>query len=64
MNYHLRERRKRTLTETVKAFATYGPDTIPLPHPSWRSKIWMKKHPWFESDVLPTLRAAVQARLG
>ena len=30
-----------------------------LPHPSWRSGVWMGKNPWFERDVLPALRAAV-----
>lgn len=55
-------RRRRTLTETVRAFADYG-DRIPLPHPSWRSRTWMKKNPWFEADVLPDLKRRVAALL-
>jgi len=35
---------------------------LPLPHPSWRNNGWIRKNPWFESDLLPTLRAEV-ARL-
>jgi len=55
----LGKRMKRTLGATVQAFEEYGPDLLPLPHPSWRSKSWMKKNPWFEADVLPELRARV-----
>lgn len=63
--HYLRGRKKRTLTETVKAFESYGPGFFPLPHPSWRSKGWMKRNPWFEARVLPALRARVMhARLG
>jgi uracil-DNA glycosylase len=59
--YYLGDRRQRNLTETVRAFATYGPRDLPLPHPAWRSKLWMKRNPWFEAEVLPHLRARVQA---
>jgi uracil-DNA glycosylase len=27
-----------------------------LPHPSPRNRLWLKRHPWFEADVLPELR--------
>lgn len=49
----------RTLTETVKKFENYLPDHIPLPHPSPRNNIWLKKNDWFEARVLPTLRDRV-----
>ena len=52
-----------SLTERVQAFASFGASVIPLPHPSWRSAIWMKRNPWFESDVLPALREAVRLHL-
>ena len=32
---------------------------IPLPHPSWRNTHWLKKNPWFETELLPVLRARV-----
>ena len=54
---------KLTMTERVRRFATFGPSVIPLPHPSWRSVGWQKRNPWFESDLLPALRAAVRLRL-
>lgn len=54
---------KLTMTERVRGFAAVGPSLIPLPHPSWRSIGWQKRNPWFESDLLPALRAAVRLRL-
>jgi uracil-DNA glycosylase len=62
--HYLGPSRKRTLTDTVRSFKEYGPQTIPLPHPSWRSRIWMKKNPWFEAEALPVLRRAISKRLG
>ena len=59
--YHLRERRKKTLGETVRAFEEYLPQFFVLPHPSWRNIGWRRKNPWFEKDVLPALRRRVRA---
>lgn len=56
MEWHLGSRRKATLTETVQAWREYQPDFLPLPHPSPRNNIWLKKNSWFEHDVLPELR--------
>jgi uracil-DNA glycosylase len=54
--WHLKEQKKRTLTETVKAWKEYWPEHLPLPHPSPRNNIWLKKNAWFEEDVLPELK--------
>lgn len=35
------------LTERVRNFRAYLPRYFPLPHPSWRSAIWARNHPWF-----------------
>lgn len=55
--------RKRSMTDTVRSFADYLPDRLPLPHPSWRTNGWQRRNPWFDSEVLPALRARV-ASLG
>jgi uracil-DNA glycosylase len=60
---YLKGREKASLTKTVQSFDQYLPTWIPLPHPSWRSKLWMKKHPWFEGELLPVLRRAVRDAL-
>jgi uracil-DNA glycosylase len=56
--WHL-ESQYKTLTETVKNWRSFGPNIIPLPHPSPRNNIWLKKNDWFEMDVLPTLRKKI-----
>ncbi len=56
-------RRRGNLTETVRAWADYGPATLPLPHPSWRVTGWLKRNPWFEAELLPELRARVRILL-
>ena len=64
IKWHLGGKRKPTLTETVRRWSDYGPDILPLPHPSPRNNIWLKKNPWFEEEVLPVLRERVKRRLG
>src|SRR5713101_7378120 len=54
--YYLGSRRKETLAKTVRARAEYLPEFFPLPHPSPRNRLWMKKNAWFEREVLPQLR--------
>lgn len=60
-SYYLGERRRNNLTETVKNFKEYLPNYFPLVHPSPRNRLWMRKNPWFETEVLPELRDRVLA---
>jgi uracil-DNA glycosylase len=57
--WHLKDRQKPTLTETVKNWKNYWPRVLPLPHPSPRNNIWLRKNPWFEHEVVPKLQARV-----
>ncbi len=57
--HYLTSGRKDSMTETVRAYSEYAPQFFPLPHPSWRSAVWMRKHPWFEEVVIPDLRKAI-----
>jgi uracil-DNA glycosylase len=61
--YYLGPRAKANMTETVKAWRSYGPRYIPLPHPSWRNNAWLKKNPWFADELLPHLRRRVKRLL-
>ncbi len=61
--HFLGARRKPSLTGTVAAWREYAPDYLPLPHPSPRNQAWFKRHPWFDTDVLPALRERVQRAL-
>nr|WP_309574499.1 uracil-DNA glycosylase family protein [Rhizobium rhizogenes] len=63
--YHLGDRRKKSMTETVQNWRNYlqsntGIPVLPLPHPSWRNTSWLRKNPWFEQEILPTLRQHVE----
>jgi uracil-DNA glycosylase len=65
-DWHLPEWKGQGLTETVMAWREIGaahpePRIIPLPHPSWRNSGWLKKHPWFETELLPVLRERLSA---
>src|SRR5690606_5378518 len=52
-----------SLTEAVHRHAEAPDGLFPLPHPSWRSRIWMRRNPWFETEVLPVLRAHIRNAL-
>jgi len=61
--YHIDGAGRTTLTETVRAWREHWPRLLPLPHPSPRNNGWLRRHPWFEREVLPALRARL-AELG
>ena len=58
--YYLQDHREKTLTATVENFKSYLPKYLPLPHPSPRNNIWLKKNPWFGEKVLPFLRKEIK----
>jgi uracil-DNA glycosylase len=58
--YYLGEKQKDTLTDTVKAFKQYLPRYLPLAHPWPRNRIWQKKNPWFEKEIVPYLQRTIQ----
>ena len=61
--WSLGERAAASMTETVRAWRSYLPKALPLPHPSWRNTAWLKRNPWFEAEVTPYLRSCVAALL-
>ncbi|RNF34523.1 uracil-DNA glycosylase family protein [Paracoccus methylarcula] len=52
------------VTDTVRAWRDHAPLVFPLPHPSWRNTAWLGRNPWFEAELLPSLREAVAKELG
>lgn len=67
-DWHLGAGRRGSLTATVgdwrAALASSGPrKVLPLPHPSWRNTVWLKRNPWFEAELLPVLQVEVRRRL-
>jgi len=61
--WHFGSSNKQNLTETVKSWKEFWPNAIPLPHPSPRNNIWLRKNAWFEDEVIPALQKAVNAIL-
>ncbi|EGS1996497.1 uracil-DNA glycosylase family protein [Vibrio vulnificus] len=53
----------KTLTETVQNWQAWLPDYLPLPHPSPRNTLWLRKNPWFKEQTVPYLRQQVHQRL-
>lgn len=50
-----------TLTERVLHTKEAPDNMICLPHPSPRNQMWLKKHAWFEQDILPYLRQRISS---
>lgn len=61
MKYHLPD--FSGVTQAVAGWRDHPPGIFALPHPSWRNTGWLRKNPWFDTDVLPRLRAAVKEAL-
>jgi uracil-DNA glycosylase len=61
--HYLGELAKENLTATVWHFRDYLPQFLPLPHPSPRNGIWLRRNPWFERRLLPVLKTSVLREL-
>lgn len=55
---------RASLTERVQRWRDFGPRYFPLPHPSPRNTLWLRRNPWFDDEVVPALRARVREVLG
>jgi uracil-DNA glycosylase len=56
--YHL-SNTGESVTSTVQSWRKHWPNIVPLPHPSPRNNIWLRRNPWFEKELLPLLRDRV-----
>ena len=57
-DYHF-DQGAKTVTELVNNWKEYWPERIPLPHPSPRNNLWLRKNPWFESELIPHLQTHI-----
>jgi uracil-DNA glycosylase family 4 len=61
--WHLPKSEDSRVTSIVRRWSEWGPSVIPLPHPSPRNNIWLKRNPWFAQTLLPELRLRVARAL-
>ncbi len=54
---------RANVTDTVRGWRAHAPQIVPLPHPSPRNNIWLKRNPWFAEELLPSLKARVRKAL-
>ena len=64
MDYYLKGKMKRNLTETVRRYEEYLPKYFPIVHPSPLNFRWQAKNPWFMEEVIPALAERVAKILG
>jgi uracil-DNA glycosylase len=67
--WHMERRGDGGMTGAVRRWreglaARAMPRRIALPHPSWRNNAWLVANPWFETELLPVLRAEVRRLMG
>ncbi|MRG61378.1 uracil-DNA glycosylase family protein [Agromyces sp. CFH 90414] len=62
--FHLGDRWRGSLTETVRAWREFAPEVVPVVHPSPLNVGWHQRHPWFEEELVPDLRRRVAEALG
>lgn len=64
-NYYLLQqslmKEHKTLTQRVRHFEECPTPYFPLPHPSPRNQIWLKKNPWFYDDCIPALGETINS---
>ena len=56
--YHLPDE-AGSVTAAVQAWRKNWPHIVPMPHPSPRNNLWLRRNPWFERDLIPALRTRV-----
>ena len=64
IRHDLPQTRRQSMSAVLARWRDYLPEYFVLPHPSWRGGLWQRANPWFATELLPELRAAVAAALG
>ena len=60
---HYLGRSRETLTQRVQRWRDFAPGFFPMPPPSPRNPLWLKKNSWFEDEVVPALRERLRPLL-
>ncbi len=57
--HYLGDRAHKRLMDTVQHWRDYAPEFMPMPHPSPRNRLLLRKNPWVEAELVPELRRRV-----
>ncbi len=49
-----------SVTEQVRQWQAHWPTVVPMPHPSPRNNLWLRRNPWFEQEVIPAVQQRVR----
>ena len=60
LKHYLKDGYNKNLTETVRNYQSYLPQTFPLIHPSKRNFRWHLKNKWFIDEVIPKLQTIIK----
>jgi uracil-DNA glycosylase len=63
LDWHLAPTKSKTLAEIVADWSQTWPDIVPLPHPSPRNTMWLRRNPWVEAELIPRLRKRIKRLL-
>lgn len=65
--WHIAKLKHKTVSATVSDWKNIlsirqprGYNVMPLPHPSWRNTSWLQKNPWFNDELIVSLRSLVR----
>lgn len=56
--YHL-GKESGSVTERVQSWRKHWPLLVPMPHPSPRNNLWLRRNPWFEDELVPILQQRI-----
>ena len=60
---HYFSSKTQSVTNIVRDWKSYLPEIMPLPHPSPRNNIWLRRNPWFEEELVPHLKERIKQAL-
>ena len=64
IDWHIQPSASSTLKDIVSNWQSYAEKIVPLPHPSPRNSLWLRRNPIVEREIVPYLQQQVRAALG
>ena len=58
--WHLPQLKRKTISDAVEITFAQNNSIFVMPHPSPRNNLWLKRHPWFEDQMVPAIQKKVR----